>query len=153
MAWFTPAELRLRMGDRAFVECTDDDRDGRADTEVLAAITAEAESFVQGYVAEVGATFGVTTPNARLKQLSIVVAMQIAYERRPEFSVDGKTPVQRSFENAQRELESISKGLIRIGPTMADSPTPSPSVGSSSVSAGSPSLVSYDTDDSLCGCD
>lgn len=152
MAWFTHAELQLRMGARAFVECLDDDRDGRADEDAVDALIADAEEFVRMYVAELGAAFGVTTPTPRLKTLAITVAIQRAYERRPEFFQDGRSPCWRAFEAAKKDLEDISRGILRIGPTMADSPTPSPSVGSSTVSAGTPALVSYDTDDTDPNC-
>ncbi len=115
MAYFTGASLSGSMGERAYLQCLDPDNTTTADATLLAAIQARADAYCDGFF---GRNYSiaaiVANPPPMVGVLALAVGAQFAYMTKPEFLVDGKTPVQAHFDWAVATLKAIGKGEFRL---------------------------------------
>lgn len=110
------------MGPRALVQCCDDDGDGLSDAAVIASLLARSTAIVNGYVTRLYSVATIAaTPPVIVQQWAVSIAADLAYRRRPEFVVDGKTPAARGYDEAMRMLREVSQGKFRLD--IDDSPS------------------------------
>lgn len=115
MAYWTASDLSAAMGPRAFVQCCDDDGDGTADTDIVANLLADSTAIVNGYVTRLYSVAALTASTPTIvKQWTVSIAADLAYRRRPEFMVDGKTPAALGYAEAMRMLREVAKGAFRL---------------------------------------
>lgn len=116
MAYAEVTDLRYSLGERASLQFFDDDGDGTEDDGVIAAIQADGDAIINGYVGRVYSVAAVTaSPPPLLKRLAVAVYAELGAQRRPEFvNGDGKSPVRVRYEDAMSMLKQIGKGEIRL---------------------------------------
>ena len=114
MALWTATQLSHVMGGRAFVQCFDDDGDGTADTEIVAYMQEQSDLKAKAYIQKLYPEW-VTDGDAPAlaHQLSVQIAADMAYRRRPEFLVEGKTPAEPHLKDARDTIADILKGKAR----------------------------------------
>lgn len=95
---------------------------GAADQTAINNVIADAESIVDGYL--VGEyEVPITTGNAIVKTVAKHVAVYLAYARRPEFfSADGRNPWQKMYDWAERVLNDLRSGKVRLPVESAQKP-------------------------------
>lgn len=114
MALWTAAQLTFVMGPRAFVQCFDDDGDGTADAAVVAYIQEQSDLKAKAYIQKLYPEWTVDADAPALAhQLSVQIAADMAYRRRPEFCTEGKTPAEPHLKDARDTIADILKGKAR----------------------------------------
>lgn len=116
MAYFTEDDLNRAVGAALVLRCLDDDNDGTVDAATLAALVADADAEVNGYVTRVySATTLAASPPPALRRLAVDVGVQLMYLRRPEFIGErGDTPWQGRYDRALKRLAEIAAGKFRL---------------------------------------
>lgn len=116
MAYFDESDLNRAVGAALVLRCLDDDNDGVADSTTLAALVADADAEINGYLSRVYAvaTLAASPPPA-LRRIAVDVGVQLMYLRRPEFVNErGETPWQARYDRALKRLREIASGAFRL---------------------------------------
>lgn len=115
MAYVTSAQLQTALGTDLFLRLFDDNADGTADAAVVADTIAKAEARINGYC---GGRYSISalaaSPPPDLLEIATAICKQIAYLRKPEFSVEGKTPVEGEYRDAIGRLKDVQSGKYRL---------------------------------------
>ena len=115
MAHWTAAQLSLVMGPRAFVQCTDDDGDGTSDVAVINDLQSRSDLVANAYLRKYYTwTLQADAPDLAYV-LSVQIAADMAYRRRPEFCTnEGKsTPASAGYDEIKKLIDDINKGKAR----------------------------------------
>lgn len=120
LPYWTFSDLETRLGAEVMRQVFDDDNDGSADTAAIDQLSADSDSFVEGYLRGVYELTAVReAPPNQVKRLSLDYAVAQCAKRRPEY-------VRRDFkplEDAVRqELAEIRAGKIRLDVVGAPEP-------------------------------
>lgn len=87
MPYLTAEDIRLQLGTATLLTLADDDNDGQADADVLAALIERADAWVDSWIAHnYEGPFPVTGSTPKVfREASLYKAIQFLYMRRPEF--------------------------------------------------------------------
>lgn len=114
MAYLTNTDIQLRLGDATYVQLTDDDGNGSADTAVVDEARLAAEGQVNGILArrfQVPIDVSVHTELADvLKSVTLDVVEHRLRSRRPPVPDDAR----RLYEQAIAWLHGVAEGLIDL---------------------------------------
>lgn len=114
MALWTPTQLVYTMGERAFIQCFDDDGDGTADPLIVAYIQEQSDLKAKAYLQKLYSGWALDADAPALAhQLSVQIAADMAYRRRPEFCTEGKTAAEPHLKDARDTIADILKGKAR----------------------------------------
>lgn len=116
MAYFTQTDLENAVGADIVLRLLDDDNDGTADATVLAALQADADAEVNGYLTRLYTVSAVqASPPATVRRIAVDVAIQLAYLRRPSFLNErGETPWEARYKRAVEKLRELAAGKFRL---------------------------------------
>lgn len=114
--YLTAEKLRVSMGERSYLQCTDDDRDGEADAAVLAEIFERAEALGEGYAGrQLPISALRNNPPLLFVSLLLPIAKQYAYERKPELIDREKgSPCQAAYNESMKQFREIGKGELKL---------------------------------------
>lgn len=116
MTYCTLSDIERAVTTAMALRLLDDDHDGVADASAVEALLADVDGEIDGYA---GRNYDLTTlkanPPAPLRRVAADVAVQFAYQRRPEFfSERGETPWEARYKRALRKLEDLRDGRWRL---------------------------------------
>lgn len=110
MGWLALEDLELMIGSAKCLELMDDDRDGVADSDVVAAVLGQAEDEIE---AALGGMYELPTsgwPDGAIS-LGTRAARRIAYRRRPDAYTELEDKLAGELKD---ELEAIAAGDKRV---------------------------------------
>jgi len=115
----TQSDLEKRIDPQLLRALTDDDADGLADTVVIDAAIADADSVIDTYLRARYTTPFIAVPDA-IRSISAAVAIYFLLARRREI-----VPVEhlKRYESAIRLLDQLARGEVALD---AGQPTASP---------------------------
>lgn len=111
MPYVTQAELETLIPPSALVDGLDDDRDGRADADLLANIFTAASNAVDAYLAGLY-TVPFATPSALVKEAARVFAAEMVFSRR--LSGDDRNPWKTRADGLRDHLAQIRDGKLTL---------------------------------------
>lgn len=142
MSYITNNDIELRLGAAAYVQLTDDDGNGVADTAVVDEARLAADGEVNGYLAR---RFAVPIDTAAhpeladvLKSVTLDVAEHRLRARRPPVPPDAT----RRYVQTIEWLQAIAQGAINL-PSQSE-PAPNPAQGPSAQTAGEHRILTHD---------
>jgi len=110
MSYATLDDLERRIAPQTLVELADDDGDGAADAEVIAAALADADAAIDSYLAARYAT-PLTSPPAILTRLAADIAVHALFARKRSVL----SPEQDwRHETAIKTLQAIQEGRVLL---------------------------------------
>jgi phage gp36-like protein len=132
MAYFDADGLIAFGGERAVLQLLDPDNTGTPDAGRIARLQLRVDAIINGYV---GRNYSVAVVAAAVtagtlplvETIAVSIAMHWAYMGKPEFLVEGKTPMQGAHDWAMATLKQIGKGEIRLD--VDEDPAPPANVG------------------------
>lgn len=129
MAFWALSDLQARLSAETVKQILDDDNDGTADTEPLARLRADSDSYVLGALRGIyDLTVIQASPPNEVKRLSLDAGVMYCAQRHPEY-------VRRDWEKLKRALDQDLDAL-RLGKRRLDvvgSPEPAANEGGSVV--------------------
>jgi phage gp36-like protein len=125
MAYLTQAQIETLIAPAHLNDALDDDGDGQPDTGLLAAIIAQADSAVDGYLAGLFTVPFVTVP-AIVAQASLIFAAEMIYARR--ISPSEKNPFTPRADAWRDRLQLIGSGKLPLDAAVVKPNPPGASV-------------------------
>lgn len=116
-AYLTLSDVEQTIGAQMALRLFDDDGDGVADVDAVDRILTSAERFVAGFVSREYTMASILADAAatdHIRSLAVVVAIEYAYRRRPEFITRDGTPYHTVYSDVVKTLERIGAGKYRI---------------------------------------
>lgn len=112
LPYWTISDLESRLGREVVIQVFDDDNDGVPDAGAVDQLSADSDSFVEGYLRGVYelATVRDAPPN-QVKRLSLDYAVAQCAKRRPEYVRRDFGPLEAAV---RQELSEIRSGKIRL---------------------------------------
>jgi phage gp36-like protein len=142
MAYITNADIELRLGSAAYVQLTDDDGNGVADTPVVDEARLAGEGEVNGYLARrFLAPIDVSTHAELADVLKSVTLDVVEYRlrlRRPPVSGD----TRRRYEQTLAWLRGVAEGRIEL--PASSGLEANAALGTTAASAGEARLLTHD---------
>ncbi len=116
MAYCTQTDLENRLGAARVLAIFDDDNTGNVNTTALNAILQTASDMADAIVARsYSGTYPIADPPAMLKEASLMFALAMAIERRPEYAAQyGDSYLFGMRKQAEELCKKVSVGLVQI---------------------------------------
>lgn len=112
MPYWIQTDLENRIGVESLAQFLDDDNDGVVDPDVIARLSADADSYIEGALIGIYDIVAAREqkPN-RLVQLSLDAAVMILSQRRVEFARADWMELKKALDS---DLDKIRKGIWRL---------------------------------------
>lgn len=120
----TIEDIRRYVAENELTDLTDDTSAGAVDTDIVEGIIADASDTVNSYLEARYAVPLVSVPRF-ISQLTTDIAIYLLYRRR--FAREMSESLERSYQNALKNLRLIQKGDVSIGAVIGEgeqSPAP-----------------------------
>ncbi|QPJ61697.1 MAG: DUF1320 domain-containing protein [Candidatus Nitronauta litoralis] len=117
MPYCAQTDIEQMLPPDELIQLTDDSGLGVANTTVIAAAINKADELIDSYVGKVK-TVPLSPVPGIIKNLSVTLSIWFLHERR---GLDDEVR-RRAFEDAEKRLDSISKGKITLGEEEATAP-------------------------------
>ena len=124
MSYCTQSQLETTIPAPILNDALDDDRDGAADTGVLANILAQADQAVDAFLSGIS-TVPFVAPPAVVKEASYIFACELVYARR---QVSDKNPFTDRANFWRTRLQKIGNGELPLDNATAKTFTPGASI-------------------------
>ena len=108
----TIEDIRRYVAEKELIDLTDDAGTGEADTDIAAGIITDAADEVNSYI-QARYTVPLVSVPRFISQLTIDIAIYRLYKRR--FAMEMPDSLERSYQNALKNLRLIQKGDLTIG--------------------------------------
>lgn len=125
MPYTTQAEIETKIPAPHLVDALDDDRDGKADDEVLANIIESAGNAVDAYLAGLYPVPFADPAPAPCREAAFTFACETIYDRR---QILDKNPFRDRADFWRKRLEAIGKSEIPLAANQAKEFTPGKAV-------------------------
>jgi len=120
----TIEDIRRYVSEETLTELTDDTSSGSVDTDIVDGIITDAADEVNSYI-QARYTVPLASVPRFISQLTIEIAIYRLYKRR--FAMEMPESLDRSYQNALKNLRLIQKGDVSIGAVIGEgeqSPAP-----------------------------
>lgn len=119
MPFVDPGDISRRMGQDKFIQCTDDDNDGKADPNVVQEICDDVDAVVRSIL--VGKGYGADglrklEEDKGLRRLASWIGADFTCDRRQEFKKDdGTNDYTQRAKDARADIAKYAAGELRSG--------------------------------------
>lgn len=117
----TIEDIRRYVSEEALTELTDDTSTGTVDIAIVDGIITDAADEVNSYL-QARYTVPLASVPRFISQLTIDIAIYRLYKRR--FAMEMPESLERSYQNALKNLRLIQKGDVSIGAVVSEGEQP-----------------------------